>query len=213
MLSMITDLLPATGLKPDDNMLKGLGFCVLISMLRDSGMFREAKVCTASYMLATVRHETAATYLPIKEYGKDEYFKKYEPSTSIGKALGNTEEGDGLLYKGRGYVQITGRRNYRVMSSKLGVSLVERPDVALDPVYAFEIMRIGMTEGLFTGKRIGTYTEGESTDYRNARRVINGTDRAELIAGYAKEFEDSIRDLKAKLLPRGIFGNQSGVRQ
>lgn len=58
-----------------------------------------------SYVLATVRHETAGTYLPIAEYGKGE-----------GKPYGNPDPLTGKIYYGRGYVQLTWKENYERFS-------------------------------------------------------------------------------------------------
>jgi putative chitinase len=151
----------------------------------------------AAYMLATVKHECADTYQPIIERGGRAYFNKYEPATRIGKSLGNTVKGDGFLYRGRGYVQLTGKANYRKMTTALELSseddLVAHPDRALDPSIAYQIMSYGMRHGSFTGKKISTYINESKADYVNARRVINGTDRADLIAGYARQFESIMR--------------------
>lgn len=132
-----------------------------------------------AYALATTRHETANKFQPIEEYGAKSYFNKYEPGTKIGRMLGNTQTGDGWRYKGRGYVQITGRANYR----KYGIE--DDPMAALDPETAYEIMASGMTEGRFTGKKLSDYLSDERVDWKQARRIINGLDRANEIGELA----------------------------
>lgn len=145
-----------------------------------------------AYGLATVFHETARTMQPITEYGSTSYFNKYEPGTSIGKSLGNTKKGDGAKYKGRGYVMITGRANYQKAGDKLGVDLINNPELANDREIARKIMRMGCFEGWFTGKKFSDYINDDEKDYYNCRRVINGTDKASTIAGYAEQFEDAL---------------------
>jgi putative chitinase len=147
----------------------------------------------AAYMFATVKHECADKYQPITEYGGKSYFNKYDAGTRIGKNLGNTVKGDGYLYRGRGYVQLTGRANYQKMSAALALTgpddLIAYPDHALHPDIAYRIMSYGMRNGTFTGKKLNTYINGTTCDYINARRIINGTDKASLIKGYAVNFE------------------------
>lgn len=139
-----------------------------------------------AYALATTYHETAATMEPIVERGPVSYFNKYNAGTRLGKALGNTQEGDGYRYRGRGYVQITGRANYK----KFG--LENKPEDALKPEVAVQIMYQGMTRGTFTGKAFKDYFTNDKTDWRNARRIINGVDKADLIAGYAKLYMEAL---------------------
>lgn len=145
-----------------------------------------------AYALATSYHETGKKMVPIHEKGPKAYFNKYNAGTPIGKRLGNTLTGDGYKYRGRGHVQITGRRNYRVLGDRLGVDLLFNPDFALQPHVAARILFIGMAEGLFTGKKLADYLKGK-TDYRNARRIVNGLDKADAIAGYALVFEKALR--------------------
>lgn len=151
----------------------------------------------AAYMLATVKHECANTWQPIVERGPRAYFDKYETGTPIGRRLGNTEPGDGYRFRGRGYVQITGRANYARMTHvlKLGpdADLVQDPDQALRPAIAYQIMSVGMIKGLFTGKKLADYIGPGVCDYKNSRRIINGLDQATMIAGYATTLEGIIR--------------------
>jgi putative chitinase len=147
----------------------------------------------AAYMLATVKHECADTFQPITERGAKSYFDKYETGTALGKRLGNTAAGDGYLFRGRGYVQITGRANYERMSKGLALSgdedLVLHPESALHPDVAYRIMSYGMRMGRFSGKKLGDYIAGNQCDYKNARRIINGVDQAEKIKDYAVNLE------------------------
>lgn len=144
-------------------------------------------VSWVAYGLATAWHETAATMQPIKERGGAAYFKKlYDiqgQNPALAKRLGNTQPGDGVKYAGRGYVQLTGRANY----AKYGIEAT--PDDAMKPEVAARILVDGMTKGRFTGKKLSDYLPG---DYANARRIINGLDRAAHIAKLAEGFEEAL---------------------
>lgn len=144
-------------------------------------------VTWVAYALGTAWHETASTMQPIKEYGGDAYFKKMYDIEGArpdkARELGNVNPGDGARYAGRGYVQLTGRANY----ARFGIE--SAPDDAMKPEVAARIMQDGMEGGWFTGKSMRDYLPG---DYVNARRIINGRDKAELIAGYARNFERAL---------------------
>jgi predicted chitinase len=141
----------------------------------------------AAYMMATVKHECADRWKPIEEFASG---KQYEGRLD----LGNTEPGDGPRYKGRGYVQITGRANYRKFSQRLTVDMVGIPALALDPPTSYKVASLGMRQGLFTGKGLSDFIHGDVKDYRNARRIINGLDKADKIKGYADKLESVLRD-------------------
>lgn len=149
------------------------------------------------YALATAALETAYTMQPIEEYGSDQYFHDmYDPEGNrpeVAADLGNIYPGDGVLFHGRGYVMLTGRSNYEKASSALEHDFVTFPDDALDPDHAAAIMVRGMCEGWFTGKKLSDYFNRTVDDPFNARRIINGTDRAETIAGYHKHFCEALQ--------------------
>ena len=105
---------------------------------------------------------------------------------------------------GRGYVQLTWEENYKRQQDKLHA--IERVHVykipyqvhddwnlALVPSTSALITVGGMKDGDFTGKKLSDYISPGSVDYVNARRIVNGTDRAEQIAGYAREYESALR--------------------
>lgn len=153
----------------------------------------------AAYALATAVVETAGTMQPIKEMGGAGYFRRmYDiegERPAKARELGNLTPGDGARFCGRGYVQLTGRANYAKAEAALGVPLVDDPDLALGADIAAKIMRRGMQEAWFTGKSLSTYLPATADihQFANARRIINGQDRAIEIAGYALEFQAALK--------------------
>ena len=144
-----------------------------------------------AYCLATFKWETAHTMKPIDEHGSAAYFNsRYGPQTNVGKMLGNTKAGDGALFHGRGYVQVTGRRNYSKAKSLTGVDLLAEPDRAKNPELAYQIAIQGMKDGWFTGRKLGQFIKDGQADYENARTIINGHDKAQTIADIARRFSE-----------------------
>lgn len=156
-----------------------------------------------AYALATAYHETGHTMQPIKEYGGNAYYTKlYDvegDNPDRAQQMGNTEPGDGAKYCGRGLVQLTWKNNYQKAGDAIGVDLVSDPDLALDPTNAAKILRNGMDQGWFSGRAFSNYlpTDGSAAthdQFVQARRIINGQDRADLIAGYADGFQDALQE-------------------
>jgi hypothetical protein len=149
-----------------------------------------------AYALSTTYHETAFTMRPIKEKGGAKYFfRMYDKDgdrPKVAARLGNTKKGDGVLFHGRGYVQLTGRTNYRKAGKLVGSDLEGNPDLALDPAIAGKILFTGMEKGLFTGKKFGDYFSKTKEDWVNARRIINALDKAPQIADYGSKFYRAI---------------------
>ncbi len=155
-----------------------------------------------AYMLATAYHETDFTMQPISEKsdrtGDDYFTRRYEDRDD----LGNTERGDGAKFKGRGFVQLTGRANYTKMTKVVQSFYPSCPDFTNEPEtvkqdeYASVIMFYGMFMGSFTGKALKRYIgdpdKGQKVDFYNARRIINGLDEAHKIEDYARKFEKAL---------------------
>ena len=140
-----------------------------------------------AYCLATAFHETARTMQPIEEYGKGK-----------GKPYGVPDKTTHQTYYGRGYVQLTWLTNFARAAKELGADFVNQPALALRPDLAAAIMFSGMQEGWFTGKKLSDYFTATKSDPVNARRIINGTDKADLIAGYHKQFLAALEAAEAK---------------
>jgi len=79
------------------------------------------------------------------------------------------------------------------MGKKLRVDLVWMPDLAMGVATSSHILITGMVDGDFTGKKLSDYFTAEKEDPEGARRIVNGTDKASLIAGYYKNFLDSLK--------------------
>lgn len=138
-----------------------------------------------AYIMATVQHETANTYRPIREFGGAN--RPYAP------------------YYGRGYVQLTWRTNYQKYSNILGIDLVGNPDQALDPSISLYILVHGMANGIFTGRRLGQYVNVNRTDFVNARKVINDMDRAHHIANLAQQWLTKLNNFPVpEALPEAV---------
>lgn len=143
-------------------------------------------VSWAAYILATAVHETAGQLRPIAEYGKGR-----------GRDYGRPGRNRGQIAYGRGDVQLTWDANYERADRELGLNgrLIDNYELALDPVISSKILVAGMTGGWFTGKSLNDYLPAIATraQFVFARRIVNGTDKADLIAGYAMTFQQALQ--------------------
>ena len=101
-------------------------------------------------------------------------------------------------------MQLTWDYNYRNMGKVLGNRLLYEPELALDADVAYGIMSYGMRNGSFTGARLSRFINGDTCDYVNARKIINGLDQAERIAGYAQKLETVLRASVVAAVPGGV---------
>ncbi len=139
-----------------------------------------------SYALATTFHETARKMEPVEEIG-------HGRGHGYGVPTGPWHN----VYYGRGDPQLTFETNYIKASKMLArhgivADLDRYPDKMLDPTIAAAVLYYGMAEGLFTGRKLGDYFSGKHADPIGARRIINGLDRAKLIAGYYADFLSAV---------------------
>jgi len=123
-----------------------------------------------AYALATIKHETAGTMEPIREYGGP------QQATRLGYSGGKN-------YYGRGYIQLTHDYNYKTIGQRIGMGdeLLKNPDLALDPDVAAKILAAFF-------KDRGVAEAAENGDFYGARRGVNGTDKADKIAQLAKQY-------------------------
>lgn len=165
------------------------GFNAILKAINEWGGDAKNPLYVA-YMLATAWHETAHTMKPIEEYGKGKG-RRYGSNIDIN---GTRYSGLKHFYYGRGYVQLTWLTNYKNMGKILGVDLVNKPELALDHYIASKIMIYGMLNGSFTGKRLSNYLKkGTLEEFKQARRIINGMDKATNIAYQAQAFLQAIK--------------------
>jgi len=162
-----------------------------------------------AYILATAYHETGGQVQPVKETvyasSKDRnpsdatVINRLETAWKAGKLPWVRtpywrKDSDGKSWFGRGLVQITHKVNYQKLGLLIGVDLVKDPSKALDLDTAVHILFTGMELGSFTGKALKDYIADSRADYEGARRIVNSTDKAVLIAGYAYDFEKALTD-------------------
>jgi len=139
-----------------------------------------------AYVLATAKHETAHTMQPIREYGRGR-----------GRPYGKPAGPYGHAYYGRGFVQLTWLDNYRRAGEELGRDFVRYPDAVMEPDNAAAIIVRGMRDGWFTGKALHDYIHPGRCDYYNARKIVNGLDRARAIADLADAFQEALDEAEA----------------
>lgn len=153
-----------------------------------------------AYVLATAFHETAATMQPVRETlaaSDRTAIARLEQAFAAGK-LGSVRtpywrpDENGRSWLGRGLVQLTHRRNYEAMSELTGIDLVTDPGRAMEMPVSVAILIEGMRRGSFTGHKLGDYFGPGRSDWTGARKIINGNDRAELVARHARTFAEAL---------------------
>ena len=145
-----------------------------------------------AYIVATAQHET-------------DNFNTSREYDGANQAIRNGY-GGGENYYGRGYVQVTHDRNYDQMATTLGDPRIRtNPDiVAQESTLGAQTTVVGMARGLYTGVGLDRYINSQGADYTDARAVVNGTDRADHIAGLARTWEQNLPGIIDRVSAQGI---------
>lgn len=174
-----------------------------IEILLKEGERRNFNTEWIAYVLATAWHETGTTMEPVRETFADtdaQAIARLNDAWKKGRLKWVKKPYWNTGFFGRGYVQLTHEYNYKKMGEWLKIDLVKNKDLALDPEIAAQIIYEGMLRGMFTGKKLGDYLDGDDAldaddvkQYEAARKIVNGTDKAKTIAKYAIHFENALR--------------------
>jgi putative chitinase len=159
-------------------------------------------------ILAQVFHETGARMQPVRE--------TFATSDAQMKSRLETAFRNGRLpsvrtpywrdgFAGRGHIQITHRANYEKAGKALGIDLVGNPALAFDPIISAKIAVRGMRDGWFTGRKLVDFFNATADDAVGARRIVNGTDKAQLITTYHTAFLGALKAAEtATPLPKDV---------
>ncbi len=147
-----------------------------------------------AYVLATAFHETAGRFQPVRETlasSDEQAIQRLERAFQAGRLPQVStpywrRDANGKSWFGRGFVQLTFQRNYQTLGKALGIDLPGNPDLALEMAVAADILVVGMRDGLFSGRKLSDYFAKDRADWTNARRIVNGLDRADVVAGHAR---------------------------
>lgn len=148
-----------------------------------------------AYILATAFYETGARMEPVREgFGRTDEasIKAVTDLYNRGEISQNyaVPHRNGNSYFGRGFVQITWADNYKKLGNALGIGtmLYDNPSLALDLNISVKILFKGMLSGLFTELSLADFFNATTTDWLQARQIINGMDKADVVASYAIRF-------------------------
>lgn len=139
-----------------------------------------------AYSKATTYREAGPHMMPCREYG-----------LGRGKPYGITDPITRQVYYGRGGTQTTWRANYEKLGRLMGLDLLHKPDLLLDPEISATATLKAMATGLYTGRSLGEYFSPTASDPVGARAIINGHDHAEDVAAVYASFLAALREAAA----------------
>lgn len=121
---------------------------------------------TRAQMIAQTAHESGK-FRYTEELGKPAYFEKYNGR----KDLGNTQPGDGPRFKGRGFLQTTGRVNYQQFKEAFGVDVISKPETLAEPQYAAESALFWFKKN---SKKVERMSGGDWSNTKGVTKAVNG---------------------------------------
>lgn len=147
---------------------------------------REVWICA---LIAQCRVETGNFKVSTEIWGPTAAQLTYDikgPRPSKARSLGNTAPGDGKLYRGRGWIQLTGKANYQAAASIAGADIVNQPDLAAQPAVA------NRTAIHYFETRVMNRTQ--ANDIQGISRLVNGgtNGMAQRIAAF-EQLMDNLR--------------------
>ena len=134
-----------------------------------------------AHFFSQIAHESGG-FKYLAELGGKSYFDKYEGR----KDLGNTQKGDGYKFRGRGYIQVTGRANYSEISKDLKIDFINNPELLEQEVNA-------MVSALWFWNKRKLNQFADLDDIKTITKKINGgynglKERQEYLTQYKKIF-------------------------
>jgi len=150
-----------------------------------------------AYILGGVFHEVGRRMVPVREgfastdAGARAAVAKLHKAGRISRNYA-APNAAGVSFYGRGRIQNTFEANYRKLEKRFGHPFTTNPDLLLESKIDAEVTIYGHAEGIWTGKKLGDYFNANKADWKQARRIVNGLDKADLIVGYAKAFHAAL---------------------
>lgn len=169
--------------------------------------FAGQPIAFVAYALGTAYLETASTMRPVREANwlstaaaNRYFFRMYDiegERPKKARELGNLRPGDGVLFCGRGFPQVTGGNNYRLAAKIFGIPFDTKPDIMMQPEPAAKVMAHFMIHGLFTGisldDALPKHGLASTAQFIKGRPIINGKDRDDDVAAFAICFQTALQ--------------------
>jgi putative chitinase len=140
--------------------------CFIGQCMHESGGFKFLKE-NLNYSAAALMRTWPSRFPDMDTAEKYERNPEKIANKVYGGRMGNTEEGDGAKYIGRGLIQLTGKENYKNCSDGIGVDLISNPDLLSNPKYA------ALSAGWFWNKR-NLNASSDLMDIVGITKKING---------------------------------------